>query len=152
MRFRRAGLLGVDSRGLCPAVQTGRWLRKSHFPICSASLRALFVADRMLWNVCSLKVCFGPLSRRSIAISIRPKSARAQSRCAPARCAGARAERPVVGRERTAIAWWQGQHDQQAYCWRATHDQEQQEDLPKGHHPDAPSHNDRPDEVMAKLP
>jgi hypothetical protein len=31
--------------------------------------------------------------------------------------------------ERTAIVWWQGQHDQQAYGWRATHDQEQQEDL-----------------------
>ncbi len=58
-----------------------------------------------------------------------PVCATAQSRCASARCAGARAERPVVDRERTAIAWWQGQHDQQAYCWRATHDQEQQEDL-----------------------
>jgi hypothetical protein len=32
-------------------------------------------ADRMLWNVCSLKACFCPLIRRSIAISIRPKSA-----------------------------------------------------------------------------
>ena len=55
--------------------------------------------------------------------------ANAQSRCAPARCAGARAERPARGRERTAIAWWQGQHDQEAHCWRATHDKEQREDV-----------------------
>jgi hypothetical protein len=67
--------------------------------------------------------------RRVTASGACRKSAIAQSRCALARCAGARTERPAVGRERTAIAWWQGQHDQQAYCWRATHDQEQQEDL-----------------------
>jgi hypothetical protein len=47
--------------------------------------------------------------------------ANARSRCAPARCAGARAERPVAGREDSASGV-PGQHDQQGYCWRATHD------------------------------
>jgi len=47
--------------------------------------------------------------------------AKAQSRCAPARCAGARAERPVADREDNDSEG-QGQHDQQAFCWRATHD------------------------------
>src|SRR5258708_26871835 len=46
----------------------------------------------------------------------------------PARCAGARAERPAV--ERTAMARWQGQHDQLMYCRRATHDPEQQGSSP----------------------
>jgi hypothetical protein len=34
--------------------------------------------------------------------------------------------------ERTAMAGWQGQHDQLMYCRRATHDQEQQGRLRAG--------------------
>src|ERR1035441_9526232 len=66
-----------------------------------------------------------PNNGHAATASACPFCAKAQSRCAPARCAGARAEKPVVGRERTAIGWWQGQRDQQAYCWRATQDQDQ---------------------------
>ena len=81
-------------------------------------------------------------------MSLRRK---AQSRFAPARCAGASAERPVVGRERTAIAWWQGQHDQQA---RTVGVQRviRIARRPAGHHADAPSDNDRSGAAMAKLP
>jgi hypothetical protein len=43
------------------------------------------------------------------------------------------------------------QYDQQAYCWRATHGQQQQEGL-RAITPDALSHNDRTGEAMAKLP
>jgi hypothetical protein len=57
----------------------------------------------------------------------------------------------VVGRERTAIAWWQGQYDQQAYWWRATHEQEQQEGL-RAITPDPLSDNDRTGDATAKLP
>src|SRR3982074_3695757 len=70
---------------------------------------------------CPRYVRFPPNSDRRTYIAGCLKRAKAQSRCAPARCAGARAEGPVAV-ERTAIAGWQGQRDQQAYCWRATHD------------------------------
>ena len=54
-------------------------------------------------------------------------------------------------RERTAIEWWQGQHDQQA---RTVGVQRviRTARRPAGHHPDAPSDNDRSGAAMAKLP
>jgi hypothetical protein len=64
---------------------------------------------------------FAPESGHRAMQSACPFRAKARNRCAIARCAGARAEGPVAV-ERTAIAGWQGQHDQQACCWRATRD------------------------------
>ena len=95
---------------------------------------------------------WGTFTSYSLPASWRtPFRAKAQSRFAPARCAGASAERPVVGRERTAIAWWQGQHDQQA---RTVGVQRviRIARRPAGHHADAPSDNDRSGAAMAKLP
>src|ERR1700741_322496 len=67
---------------------------------------------------------FGRRLPRRVEAPVIPASEnqhKAPNRCAIARCAGARAEGPVAV-ERTAIAGWQGQHDQQACCWRATRD------------------------------